>query len=307
MQRSSTIRAQVDRIVEQIRSDLRAAHGWTWLEVEAHVDAATQRVVLQGEVAVHRMLPLLHERVTRTLGPGWQLDLDAVRAMSGGPWYALSRDTWLWRGPSRNEDASARVTEVFTSDGPVQSLGQTPNARVVRLRDGTVGWLHEALAARVEPARLSPPHGEEGHCVVAAARARLGWPYRLGGVSSVGIDCSALVSRAVREGLGVWVPRHSADQLGLAPCVGSGPADPGDLVFVWTRREARCHVGIVTGPTVIHASLSRGQVVEDALEAFVADSSRTMHVPLSALIRHGRAVAGAVSLVAAGVRLGFSP
>jgi hypothetical protein len=122
-------------------------------------------------------------------------------------------------------------------------------------------------------------------------------------VTEQGVDCSGLVQRLALEVLGVLVPRHSSDQLLVAPRPGSGRV-PGDLSFVWSDREALCHVGIGTGATVIHASLSRRCVVEDSLEGFLAGARRVMHVPFAELLAFGRRIAGQPSLVAAGFALG---
>jgi hypothetical protein len=133
-------------------------------------------------------------------------------------------------------------------------------------------------------------------------------PYVLGGATAVGIDCSALVQRAAAEALGVVVPRHSSDQLAISPSPGRGRCEAGDLVFVWTRHDGPCHVGVATGAgTVIHASRSRRAVVEDPCAGFLAGSSTPMHVSFCAVLAFGRKVAGYASLVAAGYTLGCPP
>ena len=139
-----------------------------------------------------------------------------------------------------------------------------------------------------------------------ATSAWLDVPYKLGGITDAGIDCSALVQRLAADVLGVTLPRHSSDQLQLGPREGPG-LEPGDLLFVWNDQEARCHVGIGTGLTVVHASRSRSTVVADPISAFLRQAQRVMHVTFGDVVAFGQQVAGAASLVAAGFELGREP
>ncbi|MCA9709384.1 MAG: C40 family peptidase [Myxococcales bacterium] len=229
--------------------------------------------------------------------------------MAGGPWHALVEPVALLAASPAEDPRRPLATILRPQDGPVQRLGEGPGGRVVRGRDGTVGWLEGSegvLGSEVPAPTLAAPRGDDPAALVRAARPWIGAPYRLGGVTAEGIDCSALVQRLVESVLGVLVPRHSSDQLQIAPRAGEGRA-AGDLSFVWSDREARCHVGIATGTTVVHASLSRRRVVEDPVEGFLAGARRAMHVPFAELLAFGRRVAGAPSLVAAGFELGRDP
>lgn len=304
----STLEPRLASELGALRERLRARHGWTHVEVTAEVDSVARRIGLRGEVAVDRLVASVVETAQR-VAPGWSVDAGELRVMAGGSWYELAGDAVLLAA-CPHVDGSRRVaTERRQADGPVQRLGEAHGALVVRGRDGTVGWLEGALGPAVEPPRLSPPHGDDAHALVAAARRWVGAPYRLGGTTPQGVDCSALVQRLVLDRLGVLLPRHSSDQLMVAPREGPGTG-VGDLVFIWSAREAfagLCHVGIGSGATVVHTSLSRRRVVEDPMEAFLADARRVMHVPLPELLAFGRRVAGWPSLSAAGIRLGRDP
>lgn len=284
-----------------LRESLQARHGWTHLDVRAERDDSARCIRLRGEVAVDRLVARIVS-MAEEAAPDWTIDGTALRPMAGGPWHALDGLVPLWAAcpavaPRR------LATELRPEDGPVQRLGAVGDARVVRARDGTVGWLEAPLGLVVEPPRLPLPHGDDPLALIEAARPWIDTPYRLGGMTRAAIDCSALVQRLAIEVLGVQLPRHSSDQLLVAPHSGEGMA-PGDLSFVWSEREALCHVGIVTGATVIHASLSRRRVVEDARADFREGSRLTMHVPFADLLAFGRQVAGAPSLTAAGFALG---
>ena len=88
--------------------------------------------------------------------------------------------------------------------------------------------------------------------------------YRLGGASRDGIDCSALVQVAFRDGIGVLPPRTTYTQVKWNQLrkVPREDAGPGDLAF-WPAGGSPGHVAIVVddGRTVIHAPRP-GKVVE---------------------------------------------
>lgn len=299
------VRAAVEAAVAGLRAGLVERHGWTCVELSVGVEAEAQRIVLHGEVAVDRLAARAIE-AAQAAAPGWLVDGEGLQAMRGGSWHALPKAVVLLAGHPGAKTPRRVATELRAQDGPVQRLGQAGGAIVVRGRDGTVGWIEGIVGPEVEAPRLPRPHGDDPLALVRAARPWLDVPYRLGGVTEQGVDCSGLVQRLALDVLGVLLPRHSSDQLLVSPRPGPGEA-PGDLSFVWSDREALCHVGIDAEGTVIHASLSRRCVVEDPREGFLAGTRQVMHVPFEALLAFGRRVAGSPSLVAAGFRLGREP
>ena len=89
----------------------------------------------------------------------------------------------------------------------------------------------------------------------------LGAPYREGGNSLSGIDCSGL-ARAVYGALGVDLYRRAIDQYGQGVPVSRRDVGTGDLLF-FGRGGIPSHVGIaVSVSQMTHSSSSRGVIVE---------------------------------------------
>lgn len=105
----------------------------------------------------------------------------------------------------------------------------------------------------------SVPDGPTGNDLVTAARKYLGVPYRWGGTDpTTGLDCSALVQRAMKD-IGVDVPRVVADQRHVGrPVASLADARPGDLIVLGGSR----HIGIYVGDgKMLHAPRA-GDVVK---------------------------------------------
>ena len=294
---------RADAALSEVRRALEERHGWTHLEVTVEFQAPAQRVILHGEIAVDRIRGMLVTAFGDVL-PGWTIDVDDLKLIEGGTWHALPpAPTNLLVARPGTTATNQVATELRFQDGPVQCLVQGKTASVVRCRDGTVGWLSGTLGHKVGPPRLTMPWCEKPGPLVRGVQAWLDVPYRLGGVTENGIDCSAFVQRLANDVLGVSLPRHSSDQLQVGPRRGPG-LEPGDLLFVWNDDESPCHVGIGTGLAVVHASRSREVVVSDPLSVFLRDVQRVMHVKFADVVAFGLRVAGQPSLVAAGFELG---
>jgi cell wall-associated NlpC family hydrolase len=94
----------------------------------------------------------------------------------------------------------------------------------------------------------------------------LGVPYRLGGSTLKGLDCSAFVKR-VFEIFNVQLPRTAREQLRIGKKVGRGELEEGDVVFFKTRRANNAHVGIYIGNNeFVHASYRSKEVRVDNLD-----------------------------------------
>ncbi len=99
----------------------------------------------------------------------------------------------------------------------------------------------------------------------SASHRYLGTPYKYGGTTRSGFDCSGYVWRVYRD-MGLDFTRaSSANYYESGERIKRRNAREGDLVFFKTRGKIS-HVGIYLGDTIfIHSSSSRG-VIESSLE-----------------------------------------
>lgn len=100
--------------------------------------------------------------------------------------------------------------------------------------------------------------------ILEEAATYLGVPYRYGGMTRSGIDCSAFVLSVFGAAAGVQLPRVAASQANEGERVEKTELQKGDLVFFSQGRGRISHVGIVDSVDengevqFIHAATSRG-------------------------------------------------
>lgn len=106
---------------------------------------------------------------------------------------------------------------------------------------------------------LRQPSREVIREVLLAEHERwLGTPYRLGGESRRGIDCSALIQAIYRERFDTDLPRTTSQQVNEGQRIERSALKAGDLVFFRPPGTYR-HAGIYVGDGFfLHASSSQG-------------------------------------------------
>ncbi|WP_148254391.1 C40 family peptidase [Aidingimonas lacisalsi] len=130
-------------------------------------------------------------------------------------------------------DSSAQVLPNSPLDGPLLQSFLQPSPKVIR----------QALL--------------EEH------RRWVGTPYRLGGESEYGIDCSALVQAVFDESFDTHLPRTTQSQALQGHQIRREQLEAGDLVFFRPPGVYR-HVGIYVGEgRFLHASSSQGVILSD--------------------------------------------
>lgn len=110
--------------------------------------------------------------------------------------------------------------------------------------------------------------------ILSDAEDFLGTPYRFGGTTKSGLDCSGLVITVYDEN-NVKLPRRSSDQALEGKKIDISEAKPGDLLFFSTSGNGKVsHVGIVKEIktkgeiTFIHASTSKGVIISSLNEKY---------------------------------------
>lgn len=108
--------------------------------------------------------------------------------------------------------------------------------------------------------------------MVLTAMNFLGVPYRRGGDSDHGFDCSGFTRHIFELSLGLVLPRRADEQASASGLikVRRDELRPGDLVFFNTLRRTFSHVGIYVGEgKFIHSPRAGGEVrVEDMRMAY---------------------------------------
>ena len=88
-----------------------------------------------------------------------------------------------------------------------------------------------------------------------------GTPYKYGGTSHRGVDCSSLMQILYRDAFGLQIPRTTAHQAKIGYQVNKSTSREGDLVFFKTGYNSR-HSGIIIEKgKFIHSSTKYGVMI----------------------------------------------
>ncbi len=118
----------------------------------------------------------------------------------------------------------------------------------------------EDSPAPVFPVMPSLEREPSGLPLLDDARSFIGVPYRWGGTTGDGFDCSGFV-QTIFARAGYALPRQAKNQIRVGEPVPDEEIAPGDLVFFSTYARGASHVGIYLGNgEFIHASSGEGAV-----------------------------------------------
>ena len=166
--------------------------------------------------------------------------------------------TWIQDAPALVRAATLGLVLVgFVStasaapllDAPDTAYDLAPADTIVTVSSSAPSMSAERIAAIETTLRAEGPNW-------------IGIPYRWGGTTRRGIDCSAFVQQYVRATLGIELPRTTATQRYEGVSIDKSELIPGDLVFF--RRRGTRHVGVYLGDNeFIHAASSRGVMISD--------------------------------------------
>lgn len=105
--------------------------------------------------------------------------------------------------------------------------------------------------------------------IVSTAKKYIGVPYKWGGTTTKGFDCSGYVQYVYNEN-GISIPRTSSSQYyELTRKVSKSNLQAGDLVFFNTSGKGVSHVGIYIGDgKFIHSGTTNGVVIAELFGAY---------------------------------------
>ncbi|WP_455962548.1 C40 family peptidase [Bacteroides bouchesdurhonensis] len=112
---------------------------------------------------------------------------------------------------------------------------------------------------------------EDNHKLYMESADWIGVPYRGGGDSKRGTDCSGLTYQVYRKVYRIQLPRNTEDLKKKSNKVSKRNLREGDLVFFTSRNSGKkvAHVGIyLKNGKFIHASTSKGVIVSNLNEDY---------------------------------------
>lgn len=115
---------------------------------------------------------------------------------------------------------------------------------------------------------------KDNHKLYIAASNWIGVPYRSGGSSKKGTDCSGFTTQIYKEVYKINLPRNTTDQRKQSSQVRRSSLKEGDLVFFKSKKSKKkvAHVGIyLKDGKFVHASTSRGVIVSNLSEKYYKD------------------------------------
>ncbi len=161
----------------------------------------------------------------------------------------------------------------------IQQLNQQGHKDKAQIKYDTYNRLFGNIAdfeelTTVEPEVEEPPtpiasasSGTIRDGLIKEAEKHIGIPYKYGGVSPSGFDCSGFTQYVFSKN-GMGIPRTAGSQAVAYEKVKLKDAKRGDLVFFGRNKNEISHVGIVysngaEGLKMIHASSSRGIMISN--------------------------------------------
>jgi cell wall-associated NlpC family hydrolase len=140
---------------------------------------------------------------------------------------------------------------------------------------GPVGVLRDILSGKTPSPQLKPavgPTGQpvglnasagggSGSRVLAVAQTYLGVPYRWGGASRSGIDCSGLVMVSYRDGAGIKLPHKASLQAARGVKIDRSQIQAGDLV-AWGVPGLYPHIALAVDASTVITAPTWGKTVE---------------------------------------------
>ena len=192
-------------------------------------------------------------------------------ALSGPKTYTVKRGDNLWQIAKKFDMDSDDLMEINEMSSPALKVGQKlfleEKPEVVNV-DQKYVVMARNIEDELKKVSESPEFAEKTSPdkLVTFAKKLLNIPYKFGGNTILGIDCSSYVKK-VYGLMGVHLPRTAREQFKEGEEIEKEELSVGDLIFFRTYASFPSHVGIYLGNNLfIHASSKGKKVTIDNLE-----------------------------------------
>jgi cell wall-associated NlpC family hydrolase len=179
-----------------------------------------------------------------------------------------------------NKKASKSLVHAKAEDDYTEMIGKNSTGDVEHARESIS---EDVVAMAEEPEKVSDNavgeteiavrysrklglklDGTENQQLLGAISKWFGSPYRMGGCSKGGVDCSCFVKSVYEDVYGIELTRTSRSMYSNATKVRKGELQEGDLIYFKIRGRRISHVGIYLGDNkFVHSSRSYGVVIDD--------------------------------------------
>ena len=174
------------------------------------------------------------------------------------------------------------MTNEISPEDLVRGYQPNPNSNwmaVVVLHDydnlvpKAIGWTNQLDKLKLIN-KTSPPNKIN---LVSAIKKFLDTPYRRGGKSEKGIDCSAFTQIIIYKTTGIRLPRQSAWQAEITEKIDPKDARPGDLIF-FSKENKIFHAGIIYGKKdntlqIVHSNERLKKVTIHTIEEILSENN----------------------------------
>jgi murein DD-endopeptidase / murein LD-carboxypeptidase len=170
-------------------------------------------------------------------------------------------------------DATPEITRTVRSFGEIFASAQrsSSNEQLIQAPSNRTTFA-SANDANNKTAASQQSNNPTVNRLLARAETLIGTPYRNGGITTRGFDCSGFVNYLFKEEAGINLPRTSRQLMNMASVrVARADLEPGDiLLFNRNGRGRVSHTGIYIGDDkFIHSSSHRsGGVRTDSLKGY---------------------------------------
>jgi murein DD-endopeptidase / murein LD-carboxypeptidase len=160
--------------------------------------------------------------------------------------------TYLRETPSYREESDARKSPTTPSRSP--SYSGNADKVFYEARSQKLGY---------------PLNGNENPLLLDEVIAWLGTPYKYGGTTTFGVDCSGLAANVYRKVYNIDLERATVNMAQRTRKINRRQLKEGDLIFFKISNRKVSHVGIyISNNKFVHASTSRGVIISDITDEY---------------------------------------